>query len=377
VKLSTVYRRLIFGMSVFDLIQSMSQAFSSGPIPAGSMWGSYGNDITCDLQGFTTVIGGYGSMLYSLSLSVYFISVMSDMPERRIKKYLEPIIHTVAISAPTAVGVYLYIRQFYNPSGTICWVVPQELGDCLVNGEISSKECMITWKHLIDLVVILLFYPKLLIFAGNCIALFIIWYMDFAESKRRSDFFKSALSGDRHRNSQMSSQGTRTGGSGDPTGPLAQRLSRPSKATLQRRKTLTKRAIAYIVGFIVTYIFSFVNRFLQISGNEPHHILGLLSRFFVPLQGFFNLLIYTYPHVVSYRQNNTGSTYFQALLEVLKSGGDSDRNRKLRATGTMRLRRGQRQRNSMRNEPVVTEPINQSIANDAIRVQRQYLDSPV
>jgi hypothetical protein len=31
----------------------------------------------------------------------------------------------------------------------------------------------------------------------------------------------------------------------------------------------------------------------------------------------------------------------------------------------------------MRNEPVVTEPINQNIANDAIRVQTQYLDSTV
>jgi hypothetical protein len=377
VKLSTVYRRLIFGMSVFDLIQSMSLAFSAGPIPAGLMWGAYGNDVTCDLQAFTTIVGGYGSMLYSLSLSVYFVFVMLDIPESRIKKYLEPIIHTVSISAPFAVGIYLYVIQFYNAADTICWVVPQELRDCLLNGEISIKECMMKWKHYVDLVAILLFYPKLFIFAGNCIALFIIWYIDFAESRKRSNLYKSALSGDRHRNSQMPSQGTRTGGSRGPVSPLAERLSRPSNSSLQRRKTLTRRAIAYIAGFILTYIFSFIYRFLVVAGYQPHFMLDFLSKFFLPLQGFFNLLIYTYPHVVSYRQSNPRSTYFRALWEVVKSGGDSDRSRRLRATGTMRFRRARRRRNSMRNEPVVTEPINQNIANDAIRVQTQYLDSTV
>jgi hypothetical protein len=303
---------------------------------------------------------------------------MLDIPESRIKKYLEPIIHTVSISAPLAVGVYLYVRQFCNPLlKSTCWVVPPEVRDCLANEEFSSKECVMTWKHLIDQVAILLFYPKIFIFAGNCIALFIIWYLDFAESRKRSNLYISALSGDRHRNSQMSSQGTRTGGSGGPASPLAERLSRPSNSSLQRRKTLTRRAIAYIVGFILTYIFSFIDLSLKGAGYQPHYMLNLLSAFFLPLQGFFNLLIYTYPHVVSYRKSNPRSTYFQALLEVVKSGGDSDRNRRLRATGTMRLRRARRRRKSMRNEPVVTEPINQNIANDAIRVQTQYLDLTV
>jgi hypothetical protein len=374
-----VYRRLIFGMSVFDLIQSMSLAISSVPIPVGLMWGAYGNDITCDLQAFTTVVGGYGSMLYSLSLSVYFLFVMLDITESRIKKYLEPIIHTVSISAPFALGIYLYVRHFYNPLSlkSTCWVRPQEVRDCIANAEISRKECMIKWRHLLHLVEILLFYPRIFIFAANCIALFIIWYIDFAESRKRSNLYKSALSRDIHGNSQMSSQGTRIGGSRGPASPLAERLSRPSNSSLQRRETLTRRAIAYIAGFILTYIFSFIFLFLKGAGHEPHYVLNLLSTFFLPLQGFFNLLIYTYPHVVSYRQSNTRSTYFRALMEVVKSGGDSDRSRRLRVTGTMRFRRGRQRRNSMRNEPVVTEPINQNIANDAIRVQSQYLDSTV
>ena len=76
VKLSTIYRRFIFGMSSFDVIQSFSQLLSSLPMPANSLiWGSVGNNITCGMQSFMQVIGVCGAVLYSLSLvSCHFLN---------------------------------------------------------------------------------------------------------------------------------------------------------------------------------------------------------------------------------------------------------------------------------------------------------------
>ena len=76
VKLNSIYRRFIFGMSSFDVIQSFSQLLSSLPMPANdTIWGSVGNDITCEMQGFFIVLGFCGAVLYSLSLVSCYILV--------------------------------------------------------------------------------------------------------------------------------------------------------------------------------------------------------------------------------------------------------------------------------------------------------------
>ena len=41
--------------------------------------------------------------------------------------------------------------------------------------------------------------------------------------------------------------------------------------------------------------------------------------------GFFNVLVFTYPHVSSYRRNHNNCSWCKAFFEVIKSGGDSDR----------------------------------------------------
>ena len=70
VKLSTTYHRLIFGISVFDLIQSLTQASSSLPMPAGVIWDAIGNSTTCDIQEFLTVIKLINFHLFSVGYQI-------------------------------------------------------------------------------------------------------------------------------------------------------------------------------------------------------------------------------------------------------------------------------------------------------------------
>jgi hypothetical protein len=108
----------------------------------------------------------------------------------------------------------------------------------------------------------------------------------------------------------------------NPDGPLAARLSRPSKASQRRQRQISNRAYAYIAGFLITYVFPTIYRIWNEYGNPPFFIM-YLSRLSFPLQGFFNVLIYTYPHVTSLR-TQTGYSYLKAFFIVVKSGGDND-----------------------------------------------------
>ena len=124
------------------------------------------------------------------------------------------------------------------------------------------------------------------------------------------------------RNSTSSSRNEQAGA--NPTSPLAARLSRPSLAAAKRRKAITNRALAYIIGYLLTYIFSFVYRVMEIQGLTPPFAIIFLTRPFYPMQGFFNVLIYSYPHVSNTRQRCPEYSWFRAFWEVVKSGGDND-----------------------------------------------------
>jgi len=78
-----------------------------------------------------------------------------------------------------------------------------------------------------------------------------------------------------------------------------------------------------------------VDQAMAVGGIDhiPFNLL-LLARITQPLQGVFNILIYTRPHVKTARERHPSYNYLQALWEVVKSGGDydiedsSDRNRR-------------------------------------------------
>jgi hypothetical protein len=51
-KLKKPYRRIVFGMAVYDIIQSLALTTSVFPSPSGTRMWAIGNDATCSAQGF-------------------------------------------------------------------------------------------------------------------------------------------------------------------------------------------------------------------------------------------------------------------------------------------------------------------------------------
>ena len=71
-----------------------------------------------------------------------------------------------------------------------------------------------------------------------------------------------------------------------------------------------------------------------LAGIPSSETLVILGKFFYPLQGALNVLLYTRPHVANELSRNPNMSWWGAFKKVIKSGGDDGAER------TNRLRRG-------------------------------------
>jgi hypothetical protein len=378
VKLSTIYRRIIFGISVFDLLQSLSQIFSTVAMEQESgMWAAIGNTTSCEFKTFFGTIGGCGAVLYSLSLTLYFLLVVKyDKSETVIKKKFEPYLHGVPILYSCGVSIYTLATKNFNQSGPTCWIDSRPSNcrnDSDVDCESIGNPVILKW--------IAMGIPIFTVFIGNCFILGLIWRRVRHQVLRSQMYRQSLILPQRQSESQSRPQPVGTlstvqettspekGQSSkrlfnylntsplcrstksalaqqhqndtNATSPLAARLSRPSRAMVQRLRDISSRAYAYIVGYLMTYSFSIIFRLWQLKTPDVPFIVIMLARILYPLQGFFNVVIYTYPHVVSCRRNHGDYSWLKAFWEVLKSGGDSDQVRvgRMSQNGTLRQQR--------------------------------------
>ena len=140
-KLSTPFRRLIFGLSVADVIQSLAMVLGPFSLPKdmdGVLW-SNGNRTTCDIQGFALHVGFAGVPMYMLSLSVYYLcAVKYNRSDKHFSRKIEPWLHIVSIAWTLAGGIACLLSGSFNimRSGNICWYTPLPY-DCVTNDDVE------------------------------------------------------------------------------------------------------------------------------------------------------------------------------------------------------------------------------------------------
>mmetsp|Transcript_3601 Transcript_3601/g.5318 ORF Transcript_3601/g.5318 Transcript_3601/m.5318 type:complete len:433 (+) Transcript_3601:130-1428(+) len=367
VKLSTIYRRLIFGMSSFDVIQSLEQASSVIPLPEGwPVWGAMGNLTTCNMKGFFNTIGITGAVFYSLSQSMYFITVIKlNVDEQTIKRKIEPFLHAIPILLAFGSSVFLLATDNYGPVAMTCWIAPKPL-NCNLNPNVPCT----SYGNLVVLRWVLGGVPVFFVFACNCIMLLVIWHAEYSQNRRNRRYAVS------WRENPSTCQSTGNGSSiiGSTSSFLARSRDifrrpsqRPCSSAAKRRHQIAQRALWFILAFILTYIFTITTRILL---DKSPYFLQFLSRLFIPLQGFFNILVFTSPHVAGYRQKNPECSWFRAFWNVMKSGGDKDVFYSTRrGKGASKLRR-----KSLRKEPVVMD---MEVYNSIIKDKEPVVMEPV
>ena len=103
---------------------------------------------------------------------------------------------------------------------------------------------------------------------------------------------------------------------------FSRRISLTSKRMNSSRDDKMKynlqvQALLYILAFTIVYLFSFINRiFVQVTGSVPYYLL-FIARTINPLQGFFNMIIYTRIHVSELR-SKSNLPWIRAIWTVLR-----------------------------------------------------------
>ena len=109
IRLSSVYHRIIFGMSVSDTIGSIAMALTTIPMPTDQIYPFeggmiYGTTTTCEIQGFAYVFGIGGSYFYNCGLCFFYLCIIKfRCSDQKIRRYVEPTIHLLGLVV-TSIG---------------------------------------------------------------------------------------------------------------------------------------------------------------------------------------------------------------------------------------------------------------------------------
>jgi len=356
-KLSRPFRRLIFGLSVMDIIQSLAMTLGPFSLPAdldGVLW-SMGNTTTCDIQGFALHIGFAGVPMYMLSLTIYYLYVIKfSMKDKIFSTRIEPWLHLVSIGWTIGGGIACWATGSFNmmESGNICWYTPSP-HDCVANDDVDCVRgahafafgwifggsnfatlcCIIYCLHEVCRTVIEQEEKNdRYRFRGSVCARSeplrsSVPTSESSESRRASfvslassirripSLFKQILNSEdiREPNLENVSSSILTSRS------YAQRAIEKS----EKRKRETKiQASLYVYAFLFTCIWAYIYGFLVTIGVSVPYIIIFLFSVFYPLGGFFNILVYTRPKINSVRKKNTGLSWFRSFALVIRAGGD-------------------------------------------------------
>jgi len=82
---------------------------------------------------------------------------------------------------------------------------------------------------------------------------------------------------------------------------------------------VNEQALFYVLSFVITFMWSMINRFLALRPNHgatPYAIL-VGNAFFDPLQGFINYAVFIRPRWKSMRPKYPNSSGFQLLKSII------------------------------------------------------------
>lgn len=318
--LTTIYHRIMFGMSVSDIISSFSISLTSLPMPShmpkeeefGYHWAGarLGNTNTCTAQGFFVSFGLTATFAYNGSLCLYYACTIAlAMKEARVKTYVEPILHIWPIGIAFLSAILPLFYDMYNPgNSTFAWCAglpyPEECTydesvECLRG---SSKAMGVLRKGLVVLIVF------------DFSLIFITMVMVIAKAIKINGMVEMVYKKLQARN--------------DSAAWHEEMNFRHHLATRQSNvKATIIHALSYILAFLIVLMIpllvavdTFPNPFGSEKTQEEWETRFRVDKamlVLMPLQGFLNFFIFISLKVYSYRQVHREVSVFQALVKVL------------------------------------------------------------
>jgi len=284
----TTYHRIILFMSSADCLTSLAIALTTIPMPKDVIYPfqmpSYGNIATCEAQGLIFMMGTAFGICMNGILNIYYLCTMRyNMTEKTFRWYLEIPLFIVSLAISITLPSTAMLKQkLLNPSPSYPFCVPNvyPLGctkadnpECRGGGENGALAplfyCTIT----------LGFFTLMI-----TMALIVHSFYRNARSVRKALKDKPSQEIDAKYEALQYAQ--------------------------ESSGIITRQAIMYIAAFLITWVFGFVHFVLREDNKE---LLSVLRMIFQPLQGFFNLNIFTYHKVCMVRRSDEDLTVGEAF----------------------------------------------------------------
>ncbi len=353
--LSTTQHRILLGLSICDLISSLGYSTFNSTSPSDNayrIWNARGTVATCDAQGFLILLGVYGGLYYNASLNVYYLArVKYKKSEDYIRTKIEPFLHGLSIGVALIYPiVLLVVGGLFNENGSGNCVAPVYIARHCQGydmGEIRDGFEIPCWRGIEGAGTILVFTSvSFMIPVVIIVASLVVIYR--AVKKVENKLAKYGVGALNLNNPQHAA----TGGQTDTSrGGLWKRLkmslssrTRSSSSTSNahpvvrsnnmqsQSRAVMLKAVQYSFAWILSYGIIMIYVAVIIStGNEEIVPFLYINVIFGPLQGFYNLLIYMYPKVMSARKTQRGQEklpWCKAISDAfLSRGKDTKRNR--------------------------------------------------
>ncbi len=133
--LSTTYHRLVFGLSIGDIMSSFAMMFSSTLAPKELNYfipGAQGNTATCTLQGFLIYTGFSSINQYNYCICLYYLAIIKyNKKEEYIRKKLEPWFHGISVVYPLLHSIIHVAMKGYNFSNITCFTIAHDPPHCI------------------------------------------------------------------------------------------------------------------------------------------------------------------------------------------------------------------------------------------------------
>mmetsp|Transcript_3714 Transcript_3714/g.4224 ORF Transcript_3714/g.4224 Transcript_3714/m.4224 type:complete len:419 (+) Transcript_3714:58-1314(+) len=286
-RLQYVHCRLLLGMSIVDILNSAALGLSFIPAPRDIPCSlGYGTTATCTAQGFFMQLGlavpGYMAML-----SIYYLAIISfSIPEESIAKKIEPFMHAIAL-LPMLIAAIVGASEslFFSRAGH-CWV--QESQQC-VDGD--CREFTLgdgRWLVIVSSVWIVLMTS----------VIFICAFSISCKMRKRAVATRRLLS---------------------------QEVQGEVRIDGMVRESF-RQAILYVVGFTLTYMWTGLSLISPADADGRKMVFHVLTALFLPLQGFWNFIIFIRPSFVALREEDKDLSFIGVLNKIIFEDKEGERN---------------------------------------------------
>lgn len=327
-KKKSPYRRLLLGMSLCDIFFSITlplQAFLLPKETSQRVW-AIGSSGSCTALGFAQQFA-FSAMIYNGFLSYYFLlTVRYGWKHQQLSKCIEPCMHGISIGFPLVTATVGAVKGFYHEVelGPGCWISDYPEGCNLPGSEIDCTSP--TWAWMFGGSILIFVVLSLLV--NNAL---LYWHVrsTIQVSKRRSSvrIIEESI------NFSMKDGVMESACSSNPSsalkGPDSSRWSltgtpTPSVEDSQTRRVraVATQAFLYVGSFVTAYVWTAILRImesLEFDAEDEASIFPILvlQALFVPIQGFFNLLVYVRPRYLRARVDFPKESRYWAFRRAL------------------------------------------------------------